>query len=235
MLELTWHIWALLDAEITWSPCSPKIPWSLSPPKIRCIGSIQLLSKLHIKLVIYPSVIPLWLVITLAIIWALSTMVKLRAIKNALMKYSGWWKIPVVHIVQDSTPTDPCHGEKSSRIVDGLIESWASGNLGSSLWFLIQSQSHESMSWWIIRKMHQVSCFRMIHHYEYINLHQSMFFETKKYTKCFEQVPKCAKCVLYQIISDHPMLWWAPGLALVLGGDPGASGAWKSGFLGAKA
>jgi len=60
-------------------------------------------------------------------------MVKLRAIKNALMKYSGWWKIPVVHIVQDSTPTDPCHGEKSSRIVDGLIESWASGNLGSSL------------------------------------------------------------------------------------------------------
>ena len=56
-------------------------------------------------------------------------MVKLRAIKNALMKYSGWWKIPVVHIVQDSTPTDPCHGEKSSRIVDGLIEKL--GRLGT--------------------------------------------------------------------------------------------------------
>jgi hypothetical protein len=110
------------------------------------------------------------------------------------------------------------------RIVDGIIENWESWNLGSSLWFLIQSQSHESMSWWIIRKMHQVSCFRMIHHYEYINLHQSMFFfETKKYTQSVSNKSRSVRSVCCCIRSSqiipccdgHPAWPWSWEVILV--------------------
>ena len=55
----------------------------------------------------------------------------------------------------------------------------------------------------------------MIHHYEYINLHLSMFFETKKNTQSVsKQVPEvCEVCAVSDHLrSSHAVMGTRPGL-----------------------
>ena len=115
---------------------------------------------------------PLWLVITLAIKNELyQQWLNKSAIKNALMKYSGWWKIPFLFIFFRIQPlhihvmvkNPPKRIKKRNQRKLGLIP------VISNPVPIPRIMSHGKSS----KNAPTVSCFRIIHHDEYINLHQS--------------------------------------------------------------